>query len=359
MKKNIAVLAGDGIGPEVMTEALMILKKIGSVFEHEFTIVEALIGGDAWEHCHNHFPDETKEICEKADAILFGSVGGPTEAQSEEKWKDAEKNSILGIRKYFGLNCNLRPVKSYPMLANQTVLKEEIAKNGIDILCIRELSGDLYFGEHKTEIKDGHKIATDLMIYDDETIRNIARIAFRASQKRKRTVHSVDKANVLDCSRLWREVVNEVAKEYPDCAVKHILVDNCAMQLMIHPSDFDVLLMPNMFGDILSDQASVFSGSLGMLPSASLNKEGFGLYEPAGGSAPDIAGKGIANPIAQILSAAMMLKYSFNLNKEHDAIVNAVEQSLKTGYRTKDIAGDAGKVVSTKEMSNAILNFIS
>lgn len=359
MKKKIAVLAGDGIGPEVMEQAVRVLHKVETVFEHEFSYTEALIGGAAWDVYKNHFPAETQKICAESDAILFGSVGGPVNVQLEPKWKDAEKNAILGIRKHFAFGTNVRPVKTYACLGNRSVIKDEVIAKGIDLLCIRELSGDLYFGEHKTTVQNGMKVATDMMIYDEETIRRIAHFAFQAAQKRSKKVHSVDKANVLDCSRLWREVVSAVAKEYLDCTLTHILVDNCAMQLMLKPGDFDVLLMPNMFGDILSDQASVFAGSLGMMPSASLNAKGFGLYEPAGGSAPDISGQNIANPIAQILSAALMLNYSFGLQKEHDAIFNAVAKALEAGFRTKDIAGATEKSVTTADMGTAILSFIS
>lgn len=356
MKKTIAVLSGDGIGPEVMPQAIRVLEAIAIQFHHEFVFRNALIGGAAWDKHGVHFPDETKRICEDSDAILFGAVGGPIQEQGSPKWKDCERNSILQLRQHFGFQTNFRPCKVYPSLAKSCVLRPEIIGNGIDILCIRELSGDVYFGEHRIEGSAGKRIAVDVMSYDEQTIVDISHAAFQAASRRKKKVASVDKANVLACSRLWREVVTGVSREYPDCRLEHILVDNCAMQLMRNPSSFDVLLMPNMFGDILSDEASVLAGSLGMLPSASLNKLGFGLYEPSSGSAPDIAGKGIANPIGQILSAAMMLEYSFQFVQEAAAVHRAVERSLSQGYRTKDIASinDRCHLVSTVQMGNTI-----
>ena len=354
---KIAVLAGDGIGPEVMKEALKVLDKVGEVFGHEFEYLKGVIGGDAWEKRGEYFPDETKKVCEQADAILFGSVGGPVSEQSNEKWRNCEKESILGLRKYFDFNINLRPVRIYEALKEKCVLKDEIIKDGVDILCVRELSSGIYFGEHKTEDIDGERKASDVMEYDEITIEKVARRAFEAAMKRSKKVSSVDKANVLDCSKLWREVVSEVAKDYPECELEHVLVDNCVMQVLKRPSDFDVLLLPNMFGDIVSDEISVFAGSLGMLPSASLNRDGFGMYEPSGGSAPDIAGKGIANPIAQILSVAMMLKHSFSLDEESEAIVEAVEKALNKGYKTVDISNEDS--VSTSRMGTLISEFIT
>lgn len=357
MKKTIAVLAGDGIGPEVMQEAVKVLKRIGEVFGHEFKLASGLIGGAAWEKYKDHFPEKMKRICKESDAILFGSVGGPVSEQMSEKWRDCEKNSILAIRKYFNFNVNFRPVKLYSALKNNCVLRANVIKKGVDILCVRELSGDVYFGEHKTEGEVGSRTATDVMTYDEETVEKVAIAAFEAAMKRRKKVSSVDKANVLDCSKLWREVVSRVAKNYPQCSCEHVLVDNMAMQVIKRPGDFDVILMPNMFGDIISDEISVFAGSLGMLPSASFNSSGFGLYEPSGGSAPDIAGKGIANPIAQILSMAMMLKYSFGLDREHDIVLWAVEEVLKANYLTADIAGKKPSV-STAKMGDAIANSI-
>jgi len=310
-------------------------------------------GGAAWDEYGEHLPKDTVKVCKKSDAILFGSVGGPINKQLEEKWLDCERNAVLGIRKYFDFNVNLRPSKVYKELKNSCVLRADIVEKGIDLLCVRELVGGIYFGKHKTKGKWGKRVASDIMTYTEQEIEKIAHTAFEAAMKRKKKVSSVDKANVLDCSKLWRDVVNRVAEDYPECEYEHILVDNCVMQIISRPYDFDVLLLPNMFGDIVSDEASVLAGSLGMLPSASLNDKGFGMYEPAAGSAPDIAGKGIANPIGQILSAAMMLKYSFNMDEEHDRIVAAVEQVLGEGYRTPDIAGVEDSI-TTSEMGDLI-----
>ncbi len=360
MKKDykIAVLPGDGIGPEIMDEAVKVLSRVAEVFDHGFDFEYALIGGSAWDKFGEHFPAETIEICESADAILFGSVGGPVNEQGSSKWKNCEVNALLGIRKHFNFNVNLRPVRLYKELSGTCILKDEIIERGVDIMSIRELSQDLYFGERKIEGELGSRRAIDTMFYDEVVIEKISRVAFEVAMKRRRKVTSVDKANVLDCSRLWREVVERVAKDYGECKLEHILVDNMSMQVIKRPSDFDVLLMPNMFGDIISDEVGVLAGSLGMLPSASLNANGFGLYEPSAGSAPDIAGKEIANPIGQILSAAMMLKYSFGMNKEHDVIHGAVEGAIKEGYRTIDISGGQ-TFVSTAAMGDAICKFIN
>ena len=357
MKKTIATLAGDGIGPEIMIEAIKVLNKIGETFGHTFEFKEALIGGAAWDVHKDHFPDETKKVCEASDAILFGSVGGPVEEQMSEKWKDCETQSVLGIRKYFNFNINLRPSKVYSALKDRCVLRSDIVEKGIDILTVRELSSGIYFGEHKTEVINGIKIAHDVMTYDEKTIEAIAHAAFKAAIVRRKKVSSVDKANVLDSSKLWREVVEKVSKNYPECELEHVLIDNCAMQVLKRPYDFDVILTSNMFGDIISDETSVFAGSLGMLPSASINADGFAMYEPSGGSAPRHAGKNRINPIAQILSAAMMLKYSFELHKEYDAIVSAVEKAIDSGYRTYDIAD--GEAISTTEMGDAICKFLA
>ncbi len=353
MKMKIAVLSGDGIGPEVMKEAVKVLKRVGEVFSHDFELAEALAGGAAYDEYKNHLPEETLKVCSDCEAILFGSVGGPLKQIMEPKWKDCEKNSIIGLRKYFGLNVNLRPSKVYSALKEMSVLAPHIIEKGVDILCIRELLGDVYLGEHKTEGVVGKRVATDLMIYDEETIENVVRPAFEAAMKRNKKLTSVDKANILDCSRLWREVVDRISREYPDVKLEHLFIDNASMQVIRRPFDFDVIVTSNLFGDILSDEISIFGGSLGMLPSASLNPEGFGLYEPAGGSAPDIAGKGIANPIAQILCVALMLKHSFNLNAEHDAIENALKKALEDGYRTIDIAG-GGPFTDTVRMGDEI-----
>jgi 3-isopropylmalate dehydrogenase len=343
MDKTIAILPGDGIGPEIMVEAIKVLKEIEFVFGHYFIYHYAVIGGAAWDAHGTHFPKETADICQNADAVLFGSVGGPISSHGSPKWKDCEKNSILAIRRQMGLNCNIRPVRGIG--------------NEVDVFCVRELSEDVYFGFHEISGSVGARVARDVMIYNESTIRQIAHQAFQFAMTRNKKVTSVDKANVLDCSKLWREIVNEVSKQYPECKMEHMLVDNCAMQLAKNPRSFDVLLMPNLFGDILSDLASIWGGSLGMLPSASFNKEGKWLYEPAGGSAPDIAGQGVANPIGQILSAALMLKYSFGMEAEHDAIVDAVQKAIAAGYRTKDISVSK-KYCTTATLGDAIAKII-
>lgn len=358
MKKTIAVLAGDGIGPEVMDEALKVLSAVAERFKHEFVFHEALIGGAAYDKYQEHFPEVTAKVCEGADAILFGSVGGPVDRQMDPKWKGCETASILALRKRFSFNVNLRPVRLYEDLWHTCVLRDEVLKDGVDILCVRELNGGIYFGEHRISGEAGRRVAEDVMAYEEEAIEVVARAAFDAAMKRRRKVSSVDKANVLSCSKLWREVVDRVAKDYPQCEVEHVLVDNMAMQVLKRPGSFDVVLCPNMFGDIISDEISVFAGSLGMLPSASLSREGFGMYEPSGGSAPDIAGQEVANPIGQILSAAMMLKYSFGMDKEHDVVVEAVSRALKEGYCTKDIAKDH-TFVSTNVMGDVIAKYIT
>ncbi len=358
MRKEIAVLAGDGIGPEVMREALKVLRKIGDEFGHEFKFKEALAGGAAWDDYQNHLPEETLGICRESDAILFGSVGEEASMQDDPKWRDAEKNAILGLRKEFGLNINLRPAKVYPQLKDFCPLKFELIKDGVDILVVRELTGGIYFGEPRETVEtDGGKKAVDTMVYSTLEIERIAHTAFKAAQKRRGKLTSVDKANVLDCSRLWREVVDKVSEQYGDVELEHLLVDTVAMRLITHPARFDVIVTSNMFGDILSDESAAFPGSLGLMPSASIGEK-INMYEPSGGSAPDIAGKGIANPIAQILSGAMMLKYSFDMMREHDAIVNAVDRVLDEGFRTADIAEKKEKMIPTSEMGDAIAKFI-
>jgi 3-isopropylmalate dehydrogenase len=352
MKKQIAILAGDGIGPEIMEEAIKVLTRVGEVFDHDFVYKEALIGGAAFEKFAEHFPQETVQVCEDSAAILFGSVGGPVSEQDQKKWQGCEVNSILAIRKHFGFNINLRPIKVFDCLP--TVLKDDVVK-GTDILCVRELSSGIYFGDHQLNEDE----ASDVMKYSAEEIEKIARVAFSAAQIRaKKKVTSVDKANVLACGKLWRKVVDKVAKDFPKVEYEHILVDNLAMQVMRRPSTFDTLLMPNMFGDIISDELSVLSGSLGMLPSASINEKMFAMYEPSGGSAPDIAGQGIANPIGQILSMGMMLRYSFNMDKEYEAVMRAVDCALRDGYRTKDVALREHTFVSTDVMGDVITNLI-
>ena len=357
MNKTIAVLSGDGIGPEIMAEALKALRRIEEVYGHAFDYREGLIGGAAWEQHGRHCPDETLALCGDADAILFGCVGGPVESLTEPKWKDCERNTVLRLRQEFRFAINLRPIKVYPALSAGCPLRAELIGDGVDILCVRELTGGIYFGEHSTTGGAGERRATDVMSYDEAAIRLVAKAAFEAAGTRRRLVTSVDKANVLDCSRLWRDVVGEVAGDYRECRVEHMLVDNCAMQAISNPRRFDVLLMPNMFGDILSDELSVLSGSLGMLPSASLDSAGKGLYEPAGGSAHDIAGQGVANPTAQILSAAMMLRHSFGLEREAAAIESAVDQAMDRGLGTRDIRSE--DPVSTTAFGDVVTAFIN
>ncbi len=346
MKKTIAVVAGDGIGPEIVSEALKVLKKVETKFGHEFVIEERLVGGAAYDTAGECLPMETLETCKKADAVLLGAVGGP-KYDALPGPKRPEK-ALLGLRSGLGLFCNLRPATVWPTLKDASPLKSEIIGEGLDILVVRELTGGVYFGEHK-RAADGQS-ATDIMAYSIPEIERIAKMAFEAAMKRGKKVTSVDKANVLETSRLWREIVNKVALDYPSVSLEHMYVDNAAMQLVRAPQKFDVLLTENMFGDILSDEASQITGSIGMLPSASLRLDGFGMYEPIHGSAPDIAGKGIANPIATILSVAMMLRYSFSLSKEAEAIESAVQRVLERGLRTADLGGN----VSTSEIGNAI-----
>lgn len=358
MNKKIAVLSGDGIGPEVMSAAIEVLQALNKKFSHSFELHEALIGGAAYERYQNHFPEETLKICSESDAILFGSVGGPVNELNQPKWKNCEVNALLGIRKAFNFNANFRPAKVYASLKNICPLREEIAGSGIDLLIVRELLGDIYFGEKKFYEVDGQKAAMDISSYTTEQIVSVGRAAFEAARKRRKILTSVDKANVLHTSKLWREVISELAKEYSDVSLNHMLVDNAAMQIILRPSQFDVIVTSNMFGDILSDAAAVLPGSLGLTPSASLNSSGFGMYEPSGGSAPDIAGKGIANPAAQILSAAMMLKFSFNLQNEAEILEKAVEKVIDSGVRTADIAEDKTKACSTKEFAEAVIKEI-
>jgi 3-isopropylmalate dehydrogenase len=356
--KRIAVLAGDGIGPEVMREALLVLERVASLGGCAFTFHEALVGGAAFEEFGSHFPDETKAICQASDAILFGSVGGPVSESHLPKWKGCEANSILALRKTFALAANFRPAKVYTELEGVCPLRIEISSKGVDLLIIRELQGDVYFGEHTFFQSDGRRAAKDVGEYTEDQIALVAKVAFEAARKRRGRVTSVDKANVLHTSKLWREVVREVHKDFTDVALDDMLVDNCALQLVKDPGQFDVIVTGNLFGDILSDLAAALPGSLGLAPSASLNSTGFGLYEPSGGSAPDIAGKGIANPIAQILSASMMLRFSLNQGKDADRIDAAVAHALRDGYRTADIAERGAKVVSTQEMGHAIVERI-
>ncbi|MDR0454547.1 MAG: 3-isopropylmalate dehydrogenase [Deferribacteraceae bacterium] len=356
---HTALLPGDGIGPEVMTEAIKVLNAVKQCFGFEIQFREALIGGAAIDRTDTPLPEETLKICEESDAILFGSVGGP-------KWenlppdKQPERGALLPLRKHFALYANIRPIKVYPSLADSCPLKNELIPEGIDIVFFRELTGGIYFGMPKSISEDGRS-AVDTMQYSTYEIERIARKAFEAARMRKKTVTSVDKANVLMTSVLWRKTVTEIQKnEYPDIQLNHLYVDNAAMQLVKNPSQFDVIVTENMFGDILSDEGAMLAGSLGMLPSASVNENNFGLYEPIGGSAPDIAGKGVANPVAQILSAALMLRYSFGHDSAAKSIENAVEQTIKSGLRTADIyQGKQGEqLVNTAQMGDTIAGFV-
>ena len=339
MNYNIVAIPGDGIGPEIVREAKKVLDKVGEVYGHKFNYTDILMGGCSIDAYGVPLTDEALETARNSDAVLLGAVGGDV---GNSRWYDVAPElrpeaGLLKIRKGLNLFANIRPAYLFEQLADACPLKKEIIGNGFDMVIMRELTGGVYFGARSTEEKDGELYAVDSMPYSEHEIRRIAIKGFEIAMKRRKKLVSVDKANVLDTSRLWRKVVEEVAKDYPEVAVENMLVDNCAMQLVMNPGQFDVVLTENMFGDILSDEASMITGSIGMLSSASLNESKFGLYEPSGGSAPDIAGKGIANPIATILSAAMMLRYTFDLDKEADAIEAAVKQVLKDGYRTIDI----------------------
>jgi 3-isopropylmalate dehydrogenase len=354
---KIALLPGDGIGPEVCQEAVKILQAIEKISSHDFSIKKGLIGGAAWPVYKNHFPQETKDLCLWSDAVLFGSVGGPVELQSEPQWHNCERDSILAIRKFLQLVINIRPAKIYPELAELSILKsDKIPEKGLEITTFRELSQGLYFGEHKTWEENGDKHAQDICNYSRSTIEIIARFAFAAAQQNGQKIASVDKANVLDTSRLWRETVDKISQEFPGVKYEHWLVDNCAQQLVKNPDWFEYLLTENLFGDILSDLTSTFAGSLGLLPSASFSADGFGLYEPSGGSAPKRAGQNIINPIAQILCVELMLRHSFKLEKEADLLGKAVENTITNGWRTYDIfLGKTGEnKISTSEMGDKI-----
>jgi len=354
---KVAVLPGDGIGPEVMAEALKVLDAVEKKFAVKFERTLANVGGAGIDLEGKALPDSTIAVCKASDAILFGSVGGP-------KWEklppdqQPERGALLPLRKIFGLFCNLRPAIIFPALTANSSLKQEVIEGGFDILVVRELTGGIYFAQPKgIEGEGAQRKGFDTMLYHEYEIERISHLAFQAARKRTGKVCSIDKANVLSTSVLWREVVERVAKEYPDVKLSHMYVDNAAMQLCRWPKQFDVMLCGNMFGDILSDEAAMLTGSLGMLPSASLAEGSFGLYEPSGGSAPDIAGKGIANPIAQILSAAMMLRYSFSMVEAADAVEKAVETALNQGFRTADIyqGADGEKKVNTRDMGESII----
>ncbi|MDO4294638.1 MAG: 3-isopropylmalate dehydrogenase [bacterium] len=360
MEYKIAVISGDGIGPEIVREAKKVLDKIGELYGHTFHYTEVLMGGCSIDVHGVPLTEEALQTAKESDSVLLGAVGGNV---GNSRWYDVAPNlrpeaGLLAIRKGLGLFANIRPAYLYKELAAACPLKEEIIGDGFDMVIMRELTGGLYFGERYTKEIDGVMTAVDTLTYNEKEIRRIAVKAFDIARKRKKRVISVDKANVLDSSRLWRKVVEEVAKNYPEVELSHMLVDNCAMQLVMNPAQFDVVLTENMFGDILSDEASMITGSIGMLPSASLNEGKFGLYEPSHGSAPDIAGKDIANPIATILSAAMMLRYSFDLDEEAAAIEKAVEKVLSMGIRTVDIMAEGCRQVGTTEMGTAICEIL-
>jgi 3-isopropylmalate dehydrogenase len=356
MKYTVGLIYGDGIGPEIVREAKKVLDAAASKYGFELDYERLLLGGESIDACGLPLTDETIAKAKKCDAVLMGSIGGDAKVSPWYKLEPSKRPEagLLKIRKELNLFANLRPAYLYNELKDACPLKEEIKGNGFNIIIVRELTGGLYFGERHTDVIDGVRTAVDTLKYDENEIRRIAIKAFDTAMKRNKKVTSVDKANVLDSSRLWREVVNEVSKDYPDVTVEHMLVDNCAMQLVMNPGQFDVILTENMFGDILSDEASMITGSIGMLSSASLNDTKFGLYEPSHGSAPDIAGKELANPIATILSAAMMLRYSLDLDNAADAVEAAVQQVLKEGYRTTDIYSEGMHKVTTTQMGDLI-----
>lgn len=357
MNLKIGVIKGDGIGPEIVTEAMKVLDKISETYGHQIEYTQLLMGGASIDVHGLPLTDETIAKAKACDAILMGSIGGDAKTSPWYQLEPSKRPEagLLKIRKELNLFANLRPAILYDELKEACPLKEEITEGGFDLMIMRELTGGLYFGERKTVEEDGILTAYDSLTYNENEIRRIAKRGFDIAMKRSKKVTSVDKANVLDSSRLWRKVVEEVAKDYPEVTLEHMLVDNCAMQLVKNPKQFDVILTENMFGDILSDEASMVTGSIGMLASASLNETKFGLYEPSGGSAPDIAGKGIANPIATILSAAMMLRFSFDLDQEADAIEAAVAKTLKDGYRTIDIMSEGKTLVGTKEIGDLLV----
>ena len=356
MECKVAVISGDGIGPEIIREAKKVLDKVGQIYGHTFHYTEVLMGGCSIDAYGVPLTDEALETAKANDAVLLGAVGGDV---GNSRWYQVAPNlrpeaGLLAIRKGLNLFANMRPAYLYKELADACPLKKEIIGDGFDMVIMRELTGGLYFGERYTKEIDGLMTAVDTLTYNENEIRRIAVKAFDIAMKRRKKVTSVDKANVLDSSRLWRRVVDEVANDYPEVTLNHMLVDNCAMQLVMNPGQFDVVLTENMFGDILSDEASMITGSIGMLSSASLNETKFGMYEPSHGSAPDIAGKNIANPIATILSAAMMLRYSFDLDQEAAAVEAAVQKVLTEGWRTADIMAEGCTKVGTAEMGDLI-----
>ena len=356
MDYRIAVVPGDGIGPEVVGQTLKVLDKVGEIYGHSFEYEKVLAGGCAIDAVGQCLPQETIDTCKAADAVLLGAVGG-------WKWDTLPGNerpemALLGLRKELGLFANLRPAMLFEELADACPLRPEIIEGGLDIVVVRELTGGIYFGEKGTKDTDMGPAAYDVEQYSEEEVRRIAHVAFDMAMKRDKKVTSVDKANVLESSRLWRRVVAQVAEEYPQVELSNMYVDNAAMQLVRNPKQFDVIVTGNIFGDILSDEASMITGSIGLLPSASLAKGNFGMYEPVHGSAPDIAGKDMANPMATILSAAMMLRYTFGLGEEADAVEKAVKKVLADGHRTHDIAGDGEKAIGTEEAGRLIVENI-
>ena len=353
MKKTIAVIPGDGIGPEIIAEARKVLEKVAAKYGHTFVYDEVIAGGCAIDQFGTSLPKEMLEKCLASDSVLLGAVGGP-------KWDGVAKEirpeaALLGIRSALGLYSNLRPARLFPQLADASPLKPSIVAQGIDLMMVRELIGGVYFGEKRTvTLENGERRASDEMVYSEHEIERVARVAFETARKRRKKVTSIDKANVLDSSRLWRAVVHRVAEEYPDVECSDMLVDNTAMQLVKNPSQFDVVVTENMFGDILSDEASMITGSIGMIPSSSLGEGTRGMYEPIHGSAPDIAGQNLANPIGTILSAAMMLKYSFDMPKEAERIEQAVSDTLDAGFRTADCMSEGMTRLSCSEMGDQI-----
>lgn len=357
MKLNIACIKGDGIGPEIVVQAQKVLDRVAECYGHEIVYTDVLMGGASIDACGVPLTDEAIAAAKASDAVLMGSIGGNTTTSPWYKLAPElrPEAGLLKLRKSLNLFANLRPALLYPELSDACPLKKEISDAGFDMMIMRELTGGLYFGERHTTEENGVRKAVDTLTYDENEIRRIAIKGFDIAMKRRKKVTSVDKANVLDSSRLWRKVVEEVARDYPEVTLEHMLVDNCAMQLVKDPAQFDVILTENMFGDILSDEASMVTGSIGMLSSASLNDTKFGLYEPSHGSAPDIAGKDIANPIATVLSAAMMLRFTFDLDQEADAMEKAVKEILKKGYRTSDIMAEGCTLVGCTKMGDLLV----
>ena len=356
MTKNIAVIRGDGIGPEIVEQALRVLDRVASIYGHTFCYTDVDMGGCAIDRYGEPLPQEMLQKCVASDSVLLGAVGG-------EKWNDVPghmrpEKGLLRLRAGMGVYSNNRPAKIWPQLAAASPLKQSIVDQGIDFIIVRELIGGIYFGEHQTNQTDDGLTAVDVLRYNEKEIERIGRIGFETARKRRKALCSVEKSNVLDSSRLWKKVMHRLAEEYPDVTLSDMLVDNCAMQIVKNPAQFDVIVTENMFGDILSDEASMITGSIGMIPSSSLGASSCGLYEPIHGSAPDIAGKDVANPIGTILSAAMMLRYSFDMEKEADAIERAVSDYLDAGYRTADIMGDNMTLVGCKQCGDLILERI-